>query len=59
MLVYDQTGEVAPTAALFLAGKFLPALIAPFLTARLDQDRVRRALPWLYVVEALVFAAWR
>ena len=25
VLVYDRTGEVAPTAALFLAGKFLPA----------------------------------
>ena len=39
VLVYDRTGEVAPTAALFLAGKFVPALIAPFLTARLDQTR--------------------
>ena len=57
VLVYDRTGEVAPTAALFLAGKFLPALIAPFLTARLDQVAVRRTLPWLYVVEALVFVA--
>ena len=46
-----------PTAALFLAGKFVPALIAPVLTARLDQLAVRRILPWLYVVEALVFVA--
>src|SRR5215207_6050432 len=57
VLVYDRTGEVAPTAALFLAGKFLPALIAPLLTARLDQVAVRRTLPWLYVAEALVFVA--
>ena len=57
VLVYDSTGEVAPTAALFLAGKFLPALIAPFLTAKLDQVAVRRTLPWLYVLEALVFVA--
>jgi len=57
VLVYDRTGEVAPTAALFLAGKFLPALVAPFLTARLDQLAVRRTLPWLYAVEALVFVA--
>ena len=57
VLVYDNTGEVAPTAALFLAGKFLPALIAPFFTARLDRTPVRRSLPWLYVIEALVFAA--
>ena len=57
LLVYDRTGDVAPTAALFLAGKFLPAFVAPFLTARLDQIAVRRTLPWLYVVEAGVFVA--
>ena len=57
VLVYDRTGDVAPTAALFLAGKFLPALVAPLLTARLDQVAVRRTLPWLYAVEALVFVA--
>src|SRR3954453_15473099 len=57
VLVYDRTGEVAPTAGLFLAGKFLPALLAPFLTARLDQVAVRRTLPWLYVGEAAVFVA--
>jgi predicted MFS family arabinose efflux permease len=55
VLVFDRTGKVAPTAALFLAGKFLPALIAPLLTARLDQIAVRRSLPTLYVVEAAVF----
>ena len=57
ILVYDRTGDVAPTAALFLAGKFLPAFLAPFLTAKLDQVAVRRTLPWLYVVEAAVFVA--
>jgi predicted MFS family arabinose efflux permease len=57
VLVYDRTGDVAPTAALFLAGKFLPALIAPFLTASLDQVAVRRTLPWLYAIEAAVFVA--
>ena len=57
LLVYDRTGDVAPTAALFLAGKFLPAFVAPFLTARLDQIAVRRTLPWLYLVEASVFVA--
>ena len=55
VLVYDRTGDVAPTAALFIAGKFLPAFLAPFLTAKLDQIAVRRSLPWLYVIEALVF----
>jgi MFS family permease len=57
VLVYDRTGEVAPTAGLFLAGKFLPAFVAPFLTARLDQVGVRRTLPWLYALEAAVFIA--
>ena len=37
VLVYDRTEAVAPTAAIFLAAKFLPALLAPLLTARVDQ----------------------
>jgi MFS family permease len=57
ILVYDRTGDVAATAALFLAGKFLPAFLAPFLTAKLDQVAVRRSLPWLYAIEAAVFVA--
>lgn len=56
VLVYDRTGDVAPTAALFLAGKFLPALVAPLLTARLDHHAVRKTLPLIYVAEAAVFA---
>jgi hypothetical protein len=57
VLVYDRTEAVAPTAAFFFAAKFLPALIAPALTAAFDQVAMRRILPALYVVEALVFAA--
>jgi MFS family permease len=57
VLVYDQTEAVAPTAAFFLAAKFLPALLAPALTARFDQIALRRSLPTLYVFEALAFAA--
>jgi predicted MFS family arabinose efflux permease len=57
VLVYDRTGDVAPTAALFLAGKFLPALVSPFFTARLGQLAVRRTLPLIYLAEAAVFAA--
>ena len=57
VLVYDRTEAVAPTAAFFFAAKFLPALLAPALTARLDQVAVRRSLPGLYVLEALVFGA--
>jgi MFS family permease len=56
VLVYDSTEAVAPTAAFFIAAKFLPALLAPVLTARLDQVALRRSLPALYLVEALAFA---
>ncbi len=57
VLVYDRTQDVAATAAFFIAAKFLPALLAPALTARLDQLPLRRCLPVIYVLEALVFAA--
>ena len=56
VLVYDRTTAVAPTAAFFFVAKFLPALLAPVVTARLDQAALRRSLPALYVVEALAFA---
>src|SRR3954451_25122800 len=55
VLVYDRTEAVAPTAAFFLIAKFLPALLAPALTARIDQLSVRRSLPALYLIEAIVF----
>jgi len=57
VLVFDRTGDVAPTAGFFLVAKFLPALFATGLTARLDQLSLRRVLPTIYVVEALVFGA--
>jgi predicted MFS family arabinose efflux permease len=56
VLVYDRTEAVAPTAAFFIAAKFLPALLAPALTARIDQLALRRTLPGLYVAEAAAFA---
>jgi MFS family permease len=57
VLVYDRTEAVAPTTAFFFAAKFLPALLAPLLTARIDQLALRRSLPALYTLEALAFAA--
>jgi MFS family permease len=57
ILVYDRTQAVAPTAAFFIAAKFLPALLAPLITARLDQMAVRKSLPAIYLLEAAVFAA--
>jgi hypothetical protein len=55
--VFDRTGSALATTLLFLATTFLPALVAPALTARLDQIPARRALPALYLTEAGLFAA--
>ncbi len=57
VLVYDRTQAVLPTAAFFIVAKFLPALLAPVLTARVDQVPLRRCLPIIYLLEAAVFAA--
>src|SRR5215216_5190471 len=54
VLVFDRTQDVAPTAGFFLVAKFLPALFATGLTAHLDRFPVRRVLPAIYVVEAVV-----
>jgi MFS family permease len=56
VLVYGETRDPLATTALFIAAQFLPAFIAPALTARIDQLALRRALPAIYAGEALVFA---
>jgi MFS family permease len=56
VLVYRETRDPLATTALFIAAQFLPAFIAPVLTARVDQLALRRALPSIYLGEALVFA---
>src|SRR4051794_8643786 len=55
ILVYRETGDPLATSALFIAAEFLPAFIAPVLTARLDQLSLRRVLPGLYLGEAITF----
>jgi MFS family permease len=55
ILVFDRTGDIAATSAFFIVGKFLPALVAPPITARLDQFSLRRSLPAIYVCEAIAF----
>ena len=55
LLVYGETRDPLATTALFIAAQFLPAFLAPFLTARTDQQSLRRVLPAIYVAEALVF----
>lgn len=44
------------TSALFIAGQFVPALLAPALTARVDQLPLRAVLPTIYVAEGAMFA---
>ena len=56
VLVYGETRDPLATTALFIAAQFLPAFIAPALTARLDQLALRRVLPAIYFGEAVVFA---
>jgi MFS family permease len=56
ILVLDQTSSALAVTALFIAGKFVPALVAPALTAGLDHRRVSRVLPTLYALEAGAFA---
>lgn len=57
LLVYGETGSALSTTALFLATRFLPALLSPLLIARIDQQPARRVLPALYFAEGLVFVA--
>jgi MFS family permease len=57
ILVLDETGEPLATTALFVAAKFLPAFAAPWLTAQVDGFATRAALPTIYAIEALAFAA--
>ena len=57
ILVLDRTDSALAVTALFVAGKFIPAFVAPILTAALDHRPVGRVLPLLYIVEAGAFAA--
>src|SRR3954453_16183231 len=57
LLVYDGSRSAIATAALFVAGKFIPGLVAPAMTAQLERLALRRSLSSIYVVEASVFAA--
>ncbi len=57
VLVYDRTGSALATAGLFLGTRFLPALIAPILVAKVEQPPPRFALPVIYCGEAAAFGA--
>jgi MFS family permease len=55
VVVYDETHSAFATTGMFLAMEFLPSLLAPALTARVDRLPVARLLTAIYVVEALTF----
>jgi predicted MFS family arabinose efflux permease len=55
VLVYGETGDPLATSALFIAAQFLPAFLAPMLTAKVDQYPLRSVLPAIYAAEAGVF----
>jgi MFS-type transporter involved in bile tolerance (Atg22 family) len=57
VLVFDRTREIAPVTAFFVVAKFVPAVLAPVLTARVDRLPLRRVLPVIYLIEAVVFGA--
>ena len=56
ILVYDRTGSPLASATLFLALRFLPALLAPLLTAYAEPLNPRFVLTVIYVLEAFLFA---
>ena len=57
VLVYAETGDALATAGLFIAAQFVPALLAPLLTARIDRGVPHRTLAALYLAEGLLFLA--
>ncbi len=57
ILIFDRTGSALATAALFLALRFIPALLGPPLTARVEIIAARKILPSIYLIEGLIFAA--
>jgi hypothetical protein len=57
ILVLDKTGSALAPAALFVAARSIPALLAPALAAALDGRPTRLVLPAIYLLEALAFTA--
>src|ERR1700761_418718 len=57
LLVYDRTRSPLASASLFLVLRFLPALLAPALSAYAEALRPRMVLTVIYLLEAGLFAA--
>jgi len=56
VFIYDGTDSAYALAAMFMASKLVPSLIAPWMTAKLAPLRVGLSLPVLYFTEAALFA---
>jgi predicted MFS family arabinose efflux permease len=56
ILVFDRTRSPLATATLFLVLRFLPALLAPLLTVRVEALPPRVTLAFLYALEGAFFA---
>jgi len=56
ILVFGRTGSALATAGLFVALRFVPALIAPLVATRLQVLDAQCVLVGIYVVEGLIFA---
>lgn len=56
ILVFDRTHSPLATATLFVSLRFLPALLAPLLTARVEAISPRIALGTMFLLEAILFA---
>lgn len=57
ILVYRRTGSAAGAMAYFLAAQFVPAVLSPWLVARLDRSPPQAVLGGLYGAGAALFAA--
>ena len=57
LLVLHTTGSVLAVTAVWVLGRFVPALLAPPVIGRVGREPLRRALPALYAAEAALFAA--
>jgi predicted MFS family arabinose efflux permease len=57
VLVFELTESAMASALLFIGMGFLPALLNPFLVARLERPPTRFVLATIYAVEAAAFGA--
>lgn len=57
LLVWDRTHSPLATATLFVSLRFLPALLAPLLTTKIESLSPRFVLSTMFLFEAALFAA--